>query len=185
MKFKVGDLVRVKAGICHNNMHCCYYSFIVLKPYEGKISFISEVNRLGQYVIEANRSLLFDGEMLEKATIEMVKEKYFPDYKTDSTNKLIVDKYNRANDEAKSFLREIFKEVEEIQPKNIRTFPVLKKWKESSLIVLFNDEKSGTVVSGDSDWEIGISERSWVSYDNNRWEDFKGEIILSNQTLWQ
>ena len=181
MKFKVGDLVRVKAGICHNNMHCCYYSFIVLKPYEGKISFISEVNRWGQYVIASNRSILFDEDMLEKATMEMVKERYFPDYNITAPNQLIIDKYNSANDEAKSLLREIFKEVEEIQPKNIRKFPVLKKWKESSLIVLFNDEKSGTVVSGDSDWEIGISERSWVPYDDNRWEDFNGEVILKNK----
>lgn len=185
MKFKVGDLVRVKAGICHNNMHCCYYSFIVLKPYEGKISFISEINRFGQYVIESNRSILFDEDMLEKATIEMVKEQFFPDenIKQEKTDMLSI--YNAASDDEKEKMRELFKYIENINNKAKPAFPVLKKWYESTLVVMFIEEKSGFVISGDADWDIGAYESSWIIYTDKRWEDFKGEIILSNQTLWQ
>ena len=181
MKFKIGDLVRVRGDINNGERYGNSVCTWAIWKNKLKISVISQSDRFGMYALEGTGVILFDEEMLEKATMEMIQEKYFPDYKTDSTNKLIVDKYNSANDEAKSLLREIFKEVEGIQPKNIRTFPVLKKWKGSSLIVLFNDEKSGTVVSGDPDWEIGISERSWVPYDDNRWEDFTGEIILKNE----
>lgn len=181
MKFKIGDLVRVKGDLDNGKRYGASVCTWPICQNKLKISVVSQCDRWGMYMLEGAGIILFDEEMLEKATIEMVKEKYFPDYKTDSINKLIVDKYNSANDEAKSLLREIFKEVEEIQPKNIRKFPVLKKWKESNLIVLFNDEKSGTVVSGDSDWEIGVSERSWVPYNDNRWEDFNGEVILKNK----
>lgn len=181
MKFKVGDLVRVRGDINNEERYGNSVCTWGIWKNKLKISVVSQCDGWGLYMLEGTGINLFDEEMLEKATIEMVKEKYFPDYKTDSANKLIVDKYNSANDEAKSLLREIFKEVEEIQPKNIRTFPVLKKWKGGSLIVLFNDEQSGTVVSGDSNWEIGWIDRSWAYYNDNRWEDFNGEIILKNK----
>lgn len=63
-------------------------------------------------------------------------------------------------------------------------FPCLKEWaveKQSTFVVLFTGEKTGTVVhAGNSDWELGNHIDSWVDASSKDWKDYSGRVVLQN-----
>jgi hypothetical protein len=62
-------------------------------------------------------------------------------------------------------------------------FPKLMTLREESnqknkLIVLFRKEQEGTIVNGDTDWQVGASCCDFVMH---AFEDFKGSVKLENK----
>lgn len=60
-------------------------------------------------------------------------------------------------------------------------FPIIKKSKYTSLVVLFNGKQTGMVIYGDSNNPVGQYYDEWAKFDNKEvWEDFDKSVTLFN-----
>ena len=61
-------------------------------------------------------------------------------------------------------------------------YPVLMQSKTNGQIVLFTEEKKGTVLnSGNSGYDVGCHSESWESANNkDTWQRYTGSVNLSN-----
>ncbi len=53
-----------------------------------------------------------------------------------------------------------------------RKYPLLAKDRETDLVVLFTDSKTGTVVNVDYSYNLGHYENDWEDIDDGGWEIF-------------
>lgn len=72
--------------------------------------------------------------------------------------------------------------IEREEKKEVMTFPVLMKRKDSSLVVLFKENGGGTVMVATSVYPTGWYSEDWVSCLNDSiWQKFTGKITLENE----
>lgn len=61
-------------------------------------------------------------------------------------------------------------------------FPILKKLNGGDVVVLFNSCQSGMVIVGNSEFNVGYFSDKWrYSHDESAWEDFYGNVLLTNK----
>lgn len=66
--------------------------------------------------------------------------------------------------------------------KETKDFPVIKRWVngDNNFCVLFISRHEGTVIETDGKkWSLGHYSSGWFPCDDEDWEDFEGDIIIS------